>query len=98
MKPHHELTEAEKAERDAVSERAVAALESWDRPILLSFDITTTIALIGQLQLAFRHPSNVGPSRQMLEQATRELIEQIDPSKGDIYKFLSMGFDERFDE
>ncbi|MGA9773229.1 MAG: hypothetical protein WBV94_29630 [Blastocatellia bacterium] len=98
MKPQIELTDEEKAARAAISERAIALIQEWDRPIILSFDITATIALIGQLQLAFRHPANVGLSRQMIEKTTRELIEQIDPVKGDVYQFLSMGFDERFDE
>lgn len=97
MKPKHELTGAEKAERQAISERALAAVQDWDRPIILKFEITGLIALIGQLQIAFRHPSNVGPARQALEASVRELIEQIDPTRGDVYQFLSMGFDERFD-
>jgi hypothetical protein len=98
MNPRAELTRGDRQKREVVSRRAIEALKNWHRPIVFEFDIQTTIALIGQLQLAFRHPANVGPSRQVIEKLTRDLIAQLDPTKGDIYQFLCMGFDEKFDE
>jgi hypothetical protein len=66
-------------------------------PVKFEFNMVLTVGLIGQLQLAFRHPANTGPTREMTEQFVRELIERIDPTKGDVYQFLMMGFDERND-
>lgn len=78
--------------------RATAALNQWERPIIFEFDMQNVVAMIGQLQLAFRHPLNVGPSRQMTEKFVRDLIAQIDPEHGDVYQFLMLGFDGRYDE
>ena len=88
MTPQRELTAAEIEERNAISHRAMVILREWKRPILIELDMKHTIGLVGQLQLAFRHPANNGPTRQMLEEFTRELIAQIDPEQGDVYKFL----------
>jgi hypothetical protein len=38
------------------------------------------------------------PTAQMTEKLIRDLIERIDPERGDVYQFLHLGFDERFDE
>ena len=86
------------ARKRAVMERAAAQLRGFNRPVVFELDITLTVGLIGTLQLAFRHPGNVGATREMLEQFVRDLIEQIDPSHGDVHAFLMMGFDEQHDE
>jgi len=85
------------AEREAMIDRATRALYQSNRPVKFELDMTLTVGLIGQLQLAFRHPDNTGPTRQMLESFVRELIEKIDPAKGDAYRFLMMGFDYRYE-
>jgi hypothetical protein len=69
-----------------------------NRPVIIETDMTTALAVIGNLQLAFRHPDNVGPSRRAAEKLVVELIESIDPEHGYVYDVLMMGFDERFDE
>lgn len=84
--------------KEALTERAIEALRTWTRPIHFEMDITFTVGLIGTLQLAFRHPHNAGPTRQMLESFVRDLISQLDPLHGDLYEFLMLGFDERADE
>lgn len=80
-----------------ITERALALLENWSRPVIFEINITLTIGLIAQLQLAFRHPANTGATRQMTEAFVRELIEKIDPWHGDIYSMLMMGFDSSYD-
>ena len=36
-------------------------------------------------------------SAQLSERLVRDLITQIDPSEGDVYQFLMLGFDQRYD-
>jgi hypothetical protein len=85
------------AKRHAIANRALAALAA-NRPVMISTDLTTVVAVIGQLQLAFRHPQNSGATRGAAERFARALVEQIDPAHGDVHAFLLMGFDERYDE
>ncbi len=85
------------AEKKALTARAIEELKLFDRPIVLTLDIKMMLMMIGQLQLAFRHPGNVGLSRQEIEAIVRNLIEEIDPSRGDIYKLLMLGFDPKHD-
>jgi hypothetical protein len=85
-------------EKEAIIARAAEKMREWERSIVLELDITRAVGLIGQLQLAFRHPQNTGPTRVELENTVRELIEKMDPSHGDLYQFLLLGFDERHDE
>ena len=66
-------------------------------PVNFELDMVLVVGLIGQLQLAFRHPGNTGPTREMLENFVRELIEKLDPARGEVYQFLMMGFDEEHD-
>jgi len=77
---------------------AMSVMEKWDRPIILGLDIVMAIGIIGQLQLAFRHPENTHATRQMVEKYVRGLIDQLDPKRGDFHAFLLMGFDESNDE
>lgn len=89
------MTQTEKA---ALFENAADAMREWDRPIKFDLDIILTVGIIGQLQLAFRHPSNLGPTRELVESFVRELIENLDPDKGALYELLTAGFDPEMDE
>lgn len=66
-------------------------------PVVFELDFPLAVALVGQLQLAFRHPQNVGPTRKMFERFARDLIERLDPAHGDIHRVLLMGFDKAND-
>lgn len=68
------------------------------RRILFDMEPAMAVGLIGQLQLAFRHPLNIGPTRQLLEKYVRDTIEKLDPDHGDVYNFLMAGFDPEQDE
>jgi hypothetical protein len=83
-------------EKEEIIDGAFGKLRSAP-PVVIQLEPVYAVGLVGQLQLAFRHPQNVGPSRKILEQATRTIIDQMDPDKGDLYKVLMMGFDSRFD-
>lgn len=85
--------------KEKILERAMVQMKNRaDQPVKFDLDLTLTAGLIGQLQLAFRHPDNTGATRQMLEKFVRDLIEQIDPTHGDFYQFLMMGFEEKYDQ
>lgn len=77
-------------------ERATAQLEKRaGERIMLNLHYKIIVSLISQLQLAFRHPQNVGQMRNMIEKLTRDLILMLDREKGDVYKLLMRGFDEQ---
>jgi len=86
-----EITAAEK-------ERILRSADAWmadrDATIRFELDRVLTAGLIGHLQLAFRHPANNGATREKLEEFVRLFIQKLDPQRGDVYKFLMMGFDE----
>ena len=86
-------------EAAALTERAMKIIESrQNEPMKFQFSVWFLFGLIGQLQIAFRHPGNNGLSRQTTESFVLDLIERIDPSKGDVYKLLMLGFNGRFDQ
>lgn len=67
-------------------------------PVHFELDMVYVTGIIGHLQLAFRHPANTGPTRQLIEKFVRDLIECIDPGHGEVYWYLMMGFDPTHDE
>ena len=83
-------------QKEAITRRAAAILEGYTEPVRFELSMTLTLGLIGQLQLGFRHPQNTGPTRQLLEEFVRGMIEQIDPAHGDVHALLMI--DERYDE
>jgi hypothetical protein len=86
------------AKKEAIGRRAAAVMSAWEHPVKFELHITLVVGLIGQLQLAFRHPQNVGPTRRQLEIFVRDMIEQLDPDHGDLHALLTMGFHEQYDE
>lgn len=84
--------------KEAIMRRATERMRAMTEPIKFELNINLVVGLIGQLQLAFRHPQNVGPARQLLESFIRDLIEQLDPEHGDLHTVLMMGFHEAYDE
>lgn len=68
-----EITNEEKA---VIIELLTTWMAERSAPVRFELDTVLTVGLIGQLQLAFRHPANIGETRQMFEKFTRELIER----------------------
>lgn len=87
-------------EKAAIFNRAIASVvrRRSGAPVTFDLDLMLVVVIVAQLQVAFRHPGNTGDARRMAEKFVRELIEQLDPERGDLYKLLMMGFDSRFDE
>lgn len=87
------------AEKERIVEKVLPQMfEKSAAPVKFELNLPYAVGLISQLQLAFRHPQNVGPTREHLEKLVRDLIERLDPERGDFYQFLMMGFDEAYDE
>lgn len=86
------------AKKEAIARRATERMKAWPGSVKFELDITLVVGLIGQLQLGFRHPQNVGPTRRHLERFVRDLIERLDPEHGDLHTLLTMGFHESYDE
>lgn len=99
MKAENAGTSCTDAEHEAILARATAVLyETSAAPVHFELDLILVVALIGQLQLAFRHPENTGPTQAMLREFVRDLIERLGQQFGpEVYQFLMMGFDEKFD-
>ncbi len=85
-------------EKKLIADTAQRLIEAWPHPIILEMSMSHAVGLIGTVQLALRHPA---ASRSPTMRQTREmivaLIEHIDPSRGDLYKSLMMGFDPKCD-
>jgi hypothetical protein len=85
-------------DKDFLLNRALEEMrQSGNRTIEFKVSLQIAISLIGQIQLALRHPANTGPTRFLIEQFARDKIVEIDPQKGAIYELMMRGFDEAFD-
>jgi hypothetical protein len=76
-----------------IADGAFEFMRGYVGPVRIEMDISTAAMLIGQLQLAFRHPANQSYSRKQIEDFTRDWIERIDPERGAFYRMMMMGFD-----
>lgn len=82
----------------ALLDRAAAEMQQRRAEIIrVKLSLSEAVGIIGNLQLAFRHPGNVGPTRVQTEELARRLIERLDPQGGDLYQVLMHGFDQEFD-
>lgn len=85
-------------EKKLTTDTAQKLIQAWTRPVLLEMSISHAVGLIGTVQLALRHPAALrSPTMQQTREMIVALIEHIDPSRGDLYKFLMMGFDPNHD-
>lgn len=69
-------------------------------PLALELDVSATLAVIGQLQLALRHPGNAGPTAAATRRFVRDLITAVvrgaGPDGSDA-RTLRRGLDAGFD-
>lgn len=64
---------------------------------LISINLVTAMCLIAQIQLATRHGSNDGPSRQVAESFARLLQDMINAQTTEFKDILEKGWDPAFD-
>lgn len=89
---------ATKEEREEMERRALAALhEHAHKPLMVSLPLVKAFALCAQLQLALRHPLNVGQSTEVAREfiaLIREHALHFDPA---LAEAIDAGNDSRFD-
>ena len=61
--------------------------------VRLNFNVSVLLTLIGQLQLALRHPRNVGPSSVEARMLVDILIGQVEARSPALAAFLRRGYD-----
>jgi hypothetical protein len=60
-------------------------------------DRTTAICVIANIQLATRHPENVGPSRKIAEEFARELQARLIIDHPELEDVLEAGWNPAYD-
>ena len=68
------------------------------RPVEFQLSAFVTFTLIGHLQLALRHPGNVGPSAAIAETIARKLQEGLAVQDADVAAALEAGWNPDDDE
>lgn len=63
----------------------------------IDFDVITAMCIIAQLQLAFRHSRNIGPSREIAESFARWLQKKVIEIAPENATTLEMGWNPDFD-
>jgi hypothetical protein len=68
-----------RAEKEALEKRAAAEMATANPNFILPvhLDVTSALSLIGNLQLALRHPANKGPSAAIARRVIDGLIEKL---------------------
>ncbi len=66
-------------------------------PVHLHLDMPTVVCLIGQVQLALRHPANTGASAQHIRDTIDRIIDSVDRESPGIGQFLRRGYDSNYD-
>ena len=61
-------------------------------PIHLEIDVQTALLVIGNLQLALRHPDNTGDGSRAIRAFARDLQERIAPVGSEIHTIMEEGW------
>jgi hypothetical protein len=72
------VTTEEKLELIERAGEEARALPDFVLPV--HFDLGSALCVIGNLQLALRHPANIGPSSQLLRRVIDSMIGRIEKS------------------
>ncbi len=60
-------------------------------------DLITMMSVIGNIQLATRHPGNIGPSVNLATNAGKQMIELIRQQNKKLGETLDRGWNPKFD-
>jgi hypothetical protein len=71
--------------------------EQLQQIIFIEMDVLTAICVLGNIQLATRHPANTGPSVGYAVRWGRELQEKIVEKIPEQSAIMEMGWDPNFD-
>ena len=79
--------------------REITQLHKDGIALVLDLNPVQAVALIGAVQLAFRHPSYTGPSRQVVENIVHELEKLFAVHDvPNIIEVIHRGWDQQYDE
>jgi hypothetical protein len=79
----------------AAAQAAVEAFSTLHTNILLEIELPVAVIIVSHLQLALRHPGNVGSSADIARGFAMELIGAM--PEGPLQNFMMMGFDPAHD-
>jgi hypothetical protein len=68
-----------------------------EQEVQLNMEAATAWIIMSQLQLALRHPQNVGPTTQIIRQVIDEIIGKVCPAGSALFELAQMGFDSKYD-
>ena len=71
---------------EAECTRALAAMESSGFSITLKLSATEALMLLGEIQLACKHPNNKGYPRRFVETLGREIGAKLSADGGDVLR------------
>lgn len=72
-------------------------LQSSDFLVKLEINLINSFVMVGQLQLALRHPANEGESSKRMKQFAQDLIDAISSQVPEARQYLEMGWHSEFD-
>lgn len=79
-------------EEEEDAQRVVMEYMEGQPPILLEVDVQTALLVIGNLQLALRHPANNGAGALAILQFVKDLQERIAPVGSPIHDIMEEGW------
>lgn len=65
--------------------------------VTVDFDVTLSVCLIAQIQLACRHPKNLGASREIVEGFARMLQQEVSKVAPENDVVMEMGWNPDYD-
>jgi hypothetical protein len=88
-----------KSDDEKLIEAATAeVIRAGDRPLTVEADLITWFDLVAVVQLGLRAPGVMRtPPAQRTKKFMHELIHQLDPDHGNLWKLLNLGFDPNHD-
>lgn len=82
---------------DEQMQQALIAICEKAEPVTLTLTPLQALMIVGQLQVALRHPYNHGLASEVGFQVCHGLIDQLAPTTGPARDLCELGFDPRAD-
>lgn len=77
---------------------AIARIQAKHPCMVLSLEWPTVLVLVGQLQLALRHPANTGDAAETTRGFLDQLFSIIEASDAPLARLMRMGDDPKHDK
>jgi len=91
-------TGKQRAEDSELKRRFGEELEALKHvPFTLQTDAITAWSLMSQIQLALRHPKNIGPTADLARKTAQRIIDTLAPPGTALREVAEMGWDKTYD-